>query len=184
MVSFNIESSHFAHHCAKNNFNSYSGQLNLNDQLSSTPIIPLTTVDVEPLIINDDLVIDEDEDEDNSEDESVPKVEKEERFSPKAMPLTMFLFTTFVVAVLVSTFCPECFAPVADFFDGITQSPFAKGVILILALFSASEMFLCSSDGQLGGLVEFCWSLLVLFIICTGMYYTYDLEWAKSAEDN
>jgi hypothetical protein len=164
-----------------------NGQSNLTDRLSSTPIIPLTIVDVEPLIINDDLVIDgdEDEDEDNSEHESVAKVEKEERFSPKAMPLTMLLlFTTFVVAVLVSTFCPECFAPVADFFDGITQSPFAKGVILILALFSASEMFLCSSDGQLGGLVEFCWSLLVLFIICTGMYYTYDLEWAKSAEDN
>jgi hypothetical protein len=164
-----------------------NGQSNLTDRLSSTPIIPLTIVDVEPLIINDDLVIDgdEDEDEDNSEHESVAKVEKEERFSPKAMPLTMLLlFTTFVVAVLGSTFCPECFAPVADLFDGITQSTFAKGVILMLALFSASEIFLCSSDGQLGGLVEFCWSLLVLFIICTGMYYTYDLEWAKSAEDN
>mmetsp|Transcript_8291 Transcript_8291/g.12567 ORF Transcript_8291/g.12567 Transcript_8291/m.12567 type:complete len:229 (+) Transcript_8291:72-758(+) len=141
-------------------------------------------IEVEPLIINDDLVIDEDQDEDNYEHESVAKVEKEEKFSPKSMPLTMFILTTFVVAVLVSSFCPERFARVADFLDGIKQSPFAKFAILILALFSASEMFLCSTDGQLGGLVEFCWSLLVLFLICTGMYYTYDLEWAKSAEDN
>jgi|AntRauTorckE5430_2_1112549.scaffolds.fasta_scaffold03845_3 hypothetical protein len=116
--------------------------------------------------------------EDGVDEHRLQAVEKEETFAPTAMPLTTFLITTLVVAVLVSHFCPQCLSPVADFLNGIKDSPIVKGLFLLIAIKSAAEMFL-SSNSQLGGFVELCWSLFVLLIICTGVKYTYDLEWAK-----
>ena len=139
---------------------------------------PFPTVEVEPLIVEDDLVITEEQE----ADEPVQEVEKEENFEPTAMPLTTFLVTTFVVIVLVSLFCPDFLRSVMGFFDGLKNSSIVKGLFLLIAIMSAAEMFF-SSNGQLGGFVEFCWSLCVLLVICTGMYYTYDLEWAKSTAD-
>lgn len=135
---------------------------------------------VKEQLIENDLTMEEDEDGDAKEiPEPIDLSEKEEikADKKKAMPITIFIIVACFISLLFSFAFPKHFQSFTSVLKELEDSALIKTILLLIAVLSANEMFLPTSE--IGGIVEILWGGFVLSVVITGMYFTYDLEWLK-----